>query len=127
MKGVIDSIKVETYGDVRWRLTEPFDWYGITVPEGFITDFASIPAPARAIINPVGKIRTGALIHDYLYSLKGRYVNSRGTEIIYSRKQVDGIFRSIMKRKEMPWWKRFAAHGLVRMFGGIFWNKILKT
>lgn len=127
MKGVIDQIKLETYGDAKWRLTEPFDWYGITVPEGFITDFASIPPPARVLINPVGKIRTAALVHDYLYSLQGRYVNPASALRVYSRAMVDEIFLDIMRLKRMSWWKRQAAYRLVRMFGWIFWNKLLKT
>lgn len=123
MKGVVDDIIVKAVGDDRWQLMEPFDWYGITVPAGFITDFASIPRPFRNWINPVGRIKPAALVHDYLYHLKGHYIDATDTEFNYSRKAVDDIFLAIMKRVGVSWTKRRAAYTAVRLFGWHWWNR----
>jgi len=96
MKGVIDDIKVEAYGIDEWIVLEEFDWYGITVPIGFVTDFASIPVLLRSLINPVGKIRPAALVHDYLYSILGKLKDRTLT-----RKDCDKEFLKIMKVVKM--------------------------
>jgi len=46
-------------------LDSPFDV--VTVPVGFITDFASIPKPFNYIFRPDGPWAKAAVIHDYLY------------------------------------------------------------
>lgn len=118
MKGVIDHIDVRATWDNKWKLLEPFDWYGITVPAGFVTDFASIPRPFWFFINPVGRIKPAAIVHDYLYHLRGEYELER-----FTRKEVDQIFLEIMKRVGMPFLKRQAAYRAVRAFGWMYWNK----
>lgn len=39
----------------------------ITVPAGFVTDFATVPWYARWRISPLGKHSVAAIVHDYLY------------------------------------------------------------
>src|SRR5581483_11550278 len=56
-----------------WVVVRPFTYtigqttYRITVPAGFVTDFASIPAPMRGFLSPTGQEGRAAIIHDYLY------------------------------------------------------------
>lgn len=60
----------------------------IVVPQGFLTNDANIPALARPLLNsnaPV--ISLGAVLHDYLYSLKGWITEQRKI----SRDQADRI------------------------------------
>lgn len=118
MKGVVDDIIVKSVGSRSWELMEPFDWYGITVPEGFITDFASIPRPFWSIINPAGKIKPAALVHDYLYSKQGVL-----DDATMSRKSCDQTFLEIMVVIKMGWFKRMTAYRAVRLFGWIPWKK----
>jgi len=77
----------------KWKLIRPFN-YGvgskgsidrITVPAGFVTDFASSPPPVWFIIPPWGRYGKAAVIHDYLYQTKRR-----------TRKEADLIFREAM-------------------------------
>ena len=128
MKRVVDPIRVESVsGTDEWILLEPFKWHVgaynsdevIIVPAGFKTDFASIPAPIKVFINPVGKIKPAALVHDYLYHLKGKY----SPEQIYTRKQSDIIFLRIMEAVEMKWLERRTAYRGVRLGGWVYWNK----
>src|SRR5437764_1311818 len=39
----------------------------ITVPAGFVTDFASVPWYARWLISVLGRHSIPAIVHDYLY------------------------------------------------------------
>jgi hypothetical protein len=39
----------------------------ITVPKGFVTDFASVPRAAWSIVPPTGRYTQAAVVHDWLY------------------------------------------------------------
>lgn len=127
MKRVVDPIRVEAIPDSdEWVLLEDFKWHVgsynsdevIIVPKGFKTDFASIPAPVKAFINPVGKIKPAALVHDYLYHLRGKYLNKT-----YTRGNADKIFLEIMEAVQVKWLQRRAAYRGVRLGGWIYWNR----
>ena len=118
MNGVIDEIIVKSVGDTTWELLEDFEWYGIVAPKGFVTDFASIPGFLRVIVNPVGKIKPAAIIHDFIYSKLG-VLDDR----TLSRKECDMEFLDIMKVVGMSWFKRTGVYNAVRMFGWVAWNK----
>lgn len=61
------------------------------VLEGFVTDLASVPRPFWSILPPFGHYDRAAIIHDFLYGVKGDV----GT-IKLTRAQCDEIFRSEM-------------------------------
>jgi len=100
---------VKDTGDGRkWEIAESFSYHVgslesdevITVPVGFVTDFATIPRPIWAIFPPTGKYTKAAVIHDYLTSNKGKipYKGSDGNLYYryYTKTQVDKIFREAM-------------------------------
>ena len=60
----------------------------ITVPSGFITDFASVPRLLWGIFPRWGKYGNAAVVHDYLYWVQ---------EEKYPRKKVDEIFLEGMR------------------------------
>jgi len=84
----------------------------ITVPEGFITDLASIPPVARWLIPKIGKHAQAAVLHDYLYNTK-----------MFTRKKSDGVFLEAMTVLKVSKWKRKTMYRAVRMFGWIPWEK----
>jgi hypothetical protein len=55
----------------------------VAVPEGYVTDFASIPGLVQWLIQPFGRHSEAAVIHDWLYTLgtpgdpKGRHLADR--------------------------------------------------
>jgi hypothetical protein len=55
-----------------WTLTAPLEWRDgnctITVPAGFVTDLASIPAALRSVLDVNGRSRRAAVLHDWLYA-----------------------------------------------------------
>ena len=99
-----------------WELVEGFEYwtpdYTIKVPQGFITDFASIPMIFWSIVgSPTGKYGKAAVIHDYLYVTQ-----------TFSRRKADKILLEAMKVLKVRWWKRRVTWFAVRLFGRKAWN-----
>ena len=94
---------------------ETWDEDIISVPEGFITDFASVPRPFQGIFPKSGRYRDAAVVHDFLYKNKGFET--------YSRKDADRIFSQAMADLGVSWWRRATIYRAVRLFGGTFWYK----
>lgn len=102
----------------RWVLYKPVNIIlsngeEITIPEGFVSDFASIPQFLWSILPPVGNSNIATLVHDFLYDTK--YKNDR-----------------LFADKEMFFWMRKYNNSLlktclyfwgVRLFGKGWWNK----
>lgn len=98
-----------------WELVKTFTYHVgskkspllITVPIGFITDYASVPRFFWRLCPPTGKGYTGAaVIHDYLYR-----------QPMYSRLMADAIFLEAMQVGGVPRWKRWIMFSAVRLFG----------
>ncbi len=98
----------------KWfELAEEFEFYydwsdyrqSYTVPEGFKTDFASIPKVFRAVLSPIGLHGKAAVLHDYLCEYG--YI---------TRKKVDQIFLEAMKVLGVGWLRRTVMYGGVRAF-----------
>lgn len=126
MKRVLDDIITKALPDgKKYLLLDDFKYHVgsdnsneiIVVPNGFVTDFASVPRFAWSIVPPTGKIKPAALVHDYLYSKRGKYAPNQR----YTRKKCDKIFLEIMNVVGMNWFERHTAYRAVRMFGWIPW------
>ena len=83
----------------------------ITVPTGFHTDLASIPAPFRTWFEVNGPHRRASVVHDYLYR--------RG---IGTREAADRIFREAMQDCGVSWWRRWTMWSAVRIGGWAAWR-----
>ena len=100
-----------------WELVEGFEYQDedniIKVPQGFLTDFASIPRIFWSIVgSPSGKYGKAAVIHDWLYATHTT-----------TRRKADKIFREAMKVLKVKWWKRRLIWIAIRAFGRKAWNK----
>jgi hypothetical protein len=89
-------------GDGEWVLLAPFTadvhfangrQEPIHVPEGFITDLASVPRFPGMFLFFGGKARKSAVLHDYLYSVQA------------DREFADAVFYAAMRNEE-PAWRR---------------------
>jgi len=83
----------------------------LTVPQGFLTDFASVPKrilgiPLWSIFPPWGKHNKAAVVHDWLY--RGKIVD---------RFLADAVFRYIMKELTVGFFKRVIMFYAVRIGG----------
>ncbi len=84
----------------------------ITVPKGFVTDFASIPQPFWATgLSPNGKYSKAAIVHDYLYWTQG-----------CTRRQADNILMIAMKESDVDVTTRAAIYEGVRLGGDGAWQ-----
>lgn len=90
----IDSPILKPFADNReWVLIEDVNYHvgdssvTITVPKGFVTDFASIPQALWSFgLSPNGRYSKAAIVHDYLYWTQG-----------CSRLQADNVLMIAMK------------------------------
>lgn len=115
------KLKVESaseFDDGRWRLVAPLVYYTdvlaceITVPAGFVTDFASVPR-IPIVYELAGDTSSEAsVIHDYAY-----------TKHFCLRAQADAVFYEASAITGVPLWRRFIMWLGVRLFGWSHWGK----
>ena len=81
----------------NWALDQKMVWQGnpkhggdiITIPRGFITDFASIPKIFHSWMGPMGIYMRAAILHDWLLRLLRMGMSK------VSARDIDGIFRKV--------------------------------
>ena len=101
----------------RFELVEPFEYHVgeigsgdiVSVPQGFRTDFASVPRIFWRIVPPVGLYGKAAVVHDYLYDSRER-----------SRADADKIFLEAMIVLGVPKLQRNLMYRAVRIGGTRF-------
>jgi len=115
----IDAPLMKPFADNRdWVLFRALEYrvgqsdVTITVPRGFVTDFASIPQPFWGTgLSPNGTYSKAAIVHDYLYWTQG-----------CTRKQADNILLIAMKESEVDTTTRAAIYEGVRFGGDSAWE-----
>ena len=101
---------------MHWIVREPLTYTigistdSVTVPVGFVTDFASIPQALQSIIRANGPYILPAVVHDYLYWKQ-----------TCTRQQADQILLLGMIENQVREVHRSAIHGAVTMAGGFAW------
>ena len=119
MKGLRTALGVVRHGRPKWyqlqryALTKPLiyetkDGVVITVPKGFITNFATW-------IKPRGRYEIAAVLHDWLYTKRGRRVYGM------SRHMADKIFKEVMRRAGCSQARINMMYYGVRLFGWMAW------
>jgi hypothetical protein len=111
-------------GDFQVFLTEPMKYKvgsthdTITVPKGFVTDFASIPREFWTEFPPTGEYKLAAVVHDYLY-----------WEQPCTKEQSDDLFYIAMREQGVPLATRLIVYGGVAAGGRSAWeaNRIEKA
>lgn len=105
----LTKLRTEDIDDEWAVLTAPLvvmvDSEVIEVPEGFRTNFASVPRLPLAYWLAGGTARIAAVLHDYLYG-KQR-----------DREWADKVFLAAMEAEGIPWWRRKMMYAAVRTFG----------
>lgn len=106
-----------------YRLTRDFlclvpalGW--IVVPEGFETDWASIPAAALTWMDDDSpEILYPSIVHDYIYSTKGKFEG-----FTLTREQADDLLRDSMIACGSSRTRAWLVHKAVRLAGGRHWK-----
>lgn len=88
----------------------------ITVPEGFETNLASVPAIFWPILPRDGDYTPAAIVHDWLYGCR----RIAGHPI--TRAQADGIMLEAMESLGVGWWRRSVIWAALRVGGWVAWG-----
>ena len=108
-------VKVLSDGDVvlikRFRYRRPNSSQVLSIPIGFVSDYASIPRVFRGLVSGSDNTKLPSVLHDYLYR-KG----------IGKRKWADQLFLDAMKESGVPWLKRRMVYSAVRVGGWASWK-----
>jgi hypothetical protein len=122
MSAFLTELQVELVSDSTnegrgtWRLTAPLVYQSdvagrvFVVPEGFETDFASVPRIPVAFLLTADSAHEASVVHDYAYS----------THIV-DRETADAVLREASAVTGIPWLRRQATWLGVRCFGGSHW------
>lgn len=102
----------------RWKLVhhplvfEGSDGREIVVPEGFVTDLASIPQALQSVYPKWGVYGRATIVHDYLYSTQP-----------CTREEADSVFLDAMLADGVDHATRMAMHAGVRAAGQFYWDQ----
>lgn len=112
----------------KWRVIDGFTYWlnsieYVTIPTGFVTDFASIPRPLKVLWpSPGGPWDLPAVVHDYLYKYAlVRCINGRTRTI--TREQADHELNAGMELQHTRFTARRCIYRGVRLGGWVAWNR----
>ena len=110
-----DSITVRRRDDDHWTVVGDLVYRGksdvFVVPDGFPTDFASVPRVVVWLIPRFGRYTLPAVLHDWLCT--------RGIETgVVTSREADGIFRRAMRELGVPVARRWL------MWTGVRWGAL---
>jgi hypothetical protein len=119
-KKPIGGLFVGRFKNPLYFLTKPITWTpnpgqeafrSVTVPIGFVTDFASIPRAFWSLLRPDGNYTYPAIIHDFLYWTQDG-----------SKDEADQILRFGMEDFQIDAVSLNAIYEGVHLFGGPSWE-----
>lgn len=120
MSSFTDPLDLEQIDGEHWRTLRHLEYHAgskeseevYTVPEGFVTDGASIPRFLWGIIgHPLGLYASAAVLHDYLYRTA-----------IVDKARADSLLLEAMEVLGVGWLKRRTIYLGVAWFGGPAWE-----
>jgi hypothetical protein len=100
-----------------WTILQPLIYQSdiaktvIVVPEGFVTDFASVPRLPLVFLVTGDSAHSAAVVHDFAYSRQEM-----------TRSMADAVFREAAIASGEPGWKSWAMYLGVRIGGWVAWN-----
>lgn len=113
-------LRISRFREPIFFLTAPISWTpnpgqeryeAVTVPKGFVTDFASIPRIFWSALRPDGEYAYAAVVHDYLYWTQTR-----------SREEADQILKMAMEDFKVGTLTVGAIYSAVRVGGQAAWS-----
>ena len=110
-------------GKDHWRVTPGYRYYigkegstrYVDVPDGFLTDGATIPRGLWWLLPPLGEYSQATSLHDYLcrtYQIT-ELIDGVPTQVAVTRAEIDAILREAMDVLQVtPWKKRVINAGV---------------
>jgi len=126
------ELRIVAASATTWALTAPLRWIGtkgdsFTVPEAFVTDFATVPRVLVWKTLPYGPYTRAAVLHDWLLTQLAEWqaqVDRGGgmagqdwptAEPPANSRDCDGIFRRVMEDLGVSWLTRWQMWAAVRL------------
>lgn len=94
----------------RWPGFKGMNKYDIVVPQGYETDFASIPQFFQGIFSAVNDVAPAAIAHDFCYSTE-----------LFERSTCDRIFYDALRANGVGWMRANTLWSAVRLGGWTSW------
>lgn len=123
------SLWQKLFGQPEYKVTKTFQYYVnkkdenlyVAVPQGFVTDLATIPWAIRWLLPPNGKYGQAAVVHDYLTDgCAITKVTAHGVVNVYpTRAEADKIFLQAMVVLRVPKLTRLTMYYAVRLYSMI--------
>lgn len=118
--------------EILWEIMNPIlvlltngDY--VTIPRGFVTDFASVPKIFWSVVSSIGKFNLAAIIHDYIYTEQPKAFAAI-SQMKYDRKFADDEFLAWMHYCSPDTRIRnYIMYYAVRIFGQKRWNYYAKN
>lgn len=105
-------------------------WYVVTVPRGFITDFASVPRLAQLLpgFNRTEASANAAVLHDWAYCCRGDLVVTDvgdvcGELLQLSRKECDRLLYDGLRASGYSRLVAWLFYSAVRAGGWLYWHR----
>jgi hypothetical protein len=123
-KAVVGNLHLSRFVEPIYYLLKPTAWLpdkgqenlrAVTVPVGFVTDFASIPRVFWSMLRPDGNYTHPAIVHDYLYWTQTG-----------PREEADKIIKIMMEDFSIDATTITTIYTAVRTFGGLAWDQNAK-
>jgi uncharacterized protein DUF1353 len=117
----IGALRIGRFADPIYFLLKPITWkpnpgqeafQAVTVPVGFVTDFASIPRKFWSFLPPDGKYTYPAIVHDFLYWTQTR-----------PKEEADKIFKFGMEEFGIGTVNSTLIYNAVYWFGSNAWKE----
>lgn len=108
-------------------LARPWRFFGfgytLRVPEGYVTDLASVPRLFWPLISAWDLSFAAPILHDFLYEYGGRPPAGAAypANVGFSRRETDALFLHLMAEEGVAAWRRWIAWAAVRLFGRGRW------
>lgn len=99
-------------GPIIWRPNPGQTFRTVNVPEGFVSDLASVPRLFWEVMRPEGRYAYAAVVHDYLYWSQDR-----------SKEEADQIFKFALEDSKVDATTISALYTAVDILGRSAWDK----
>ncbi len=111
-------VVVEKIDATRWRLARDLTFRSawrepVTVPRGFVTDFASVPRMPLLFALFGDRGHAAAVVHDWLYQ-----THPEG----WDKWHADLVFLEALKEEGVKPWRARAMYLAVKLFGRAHWE-----
>jgi hypothetical protein len=114
----LDPLVLTELDDRWWRVAAEFRYDSavarcrLIIPEGYVSDLASVPRLPLAWLLAGDTARKAGLVHDFCYS-----IHQPG-----NRALADRVFLEAMTVEQVPRWRRWAMYAAVRACGKSRWD-----